>query len=102
MRLLRGWGTCGQLHVAWVGHPVLPQMNRVTRPAVVSNFKSASDEARGGRLFTGVIWLACTGAAAVGLSQDYKGNSSGEHVLTRPQRYLRSLYERIVTGSGPP
>jgi hypothetical protein len=73
-------------------------MQRITRPAVVSSFKSAADEARGGRLFTAVIWLSCAGTAVVGLSTDYRGNSDGEHVLTRPQRYLRGLYERLVTG----
>jgi hypothetical protein len=73
-------------------------MQRITRPAVVTNFKTAADEARGGRLFTAVIWLACSGAAVVGVCQEYKGNSSGEHVLTRPQRYLRGLYERLITG----
>jgi hypothetical protein len=73
-------------------------MQRVTRPAVVSNFKTAAETERGGRLFTAFIWLACSGAAAVGLASEYKGNSAGEHVLTRPQRYLRSWYERLVTG----
>ena len=73
-------------------------MNRVVRPAVVTSFKSANDELRGGRAFTLLTYGACAAALVVGLCTEYKGNSAGEHVLSGPQRYMRGIYERIVTG----
>ena len=77
-------------------------MQRVTRPAVVASFKSANDELRGGRAFTLFTWAACAAALVVGLCTDYKGNAAGEHVLSGPQRYMRGVYEKVVTGGGKP